>query len=96
MSEAARKAEANGGQGEVEFRGQKFTVPLEYDDYSLDFIEALEDGRTVGIVRGALGPGQWRIVKAMDLTARDLGPLADSIAEAMGFTDAGNSTASSA
>lgn len=97
MSDEARKAEASGeSTATVEFRGETFTVPTEYDDFSLDFLEALEDGRTIGIVRGALGPVQWRVVKAMSLTARDLGPLADKIAEAMGFTNAGNSAASSA
>jgi hypothetical protein len=96
MSEAARKAEANGEPtATVEFRGETFTVPLEYDDLSIDFTEALEDGRSVGVVRGALGPAQWRVVKAMNLKNRDLGELSDAIAEAMGFTDAGNSKASS-
>lgn len=92
-----RQAEARGeSTATLEFRGETFTVPTEYDDFSLDFIEALEDGRTIGIVRGALGDAQWRVVKSMDLKARDLAPLADAIAAAMGFTDAGNSTASSA
>src|SRR5690349_16978699 len=91
-----RQAEAQGETtAKVEFRGETFTVPTEYDDFSIDFVEALEDGRTVGIVRGALGPAQWRVVKAMDLKARDLAPLAEVIAQAMGFADAGNSTASS-
>lgn len=93
MSETARKSEAVGEVGKVEFRGKTFTVPLEYDDFSVDFLEALEDGKTIGIVRGALGPQQWHSVKAMGLTARDLVPLADGIADAMGFT-AGNSEAS--
>lgn len=95
MSEAARKAEANGEPGKVEFRGQTFTVPTEHDDYTVDFLESLEDGKTIGIIRGALGPQQWYVVKSMNLTARELSPLVDGIAEAMGFT-AGNSEASSA
>ena len=93
MSEAARKAEAGGNVGTVEFRGHTFTVPLEHDDFTVDFLESVEDGKTIGIVRGALGPNQWRTVKAMGLTARELTPLMEGIAEAMGFT-MGNSGAS--
>lgn len=95
MSEAARTSEAAGEFGKVEFRGHTFTVPLEHDDFTVDFLESVEEGKTIGIVRGALGPQQWRTVKAMGLTARELSPLVDGIAEAMGFT-AGNSEASTA
>ena len=93
MSETARQAEAAGEVGKVEFRGHTFTVPLEHDDYPIDFLESIEDGKTIGIVRGALGPAQWRVVKSMGLTAGELAPLVDGIAEAMGFS-AGNSGAS--
>lgn len=95
MTETARKAEANGQQATLEFRGETFSVPTEYDDLSVDFLEALEDGKSVGIIRGALGPEQWQVVKAMQLKARDLAELGDRIAAAMGFS-AGNSEASSA
>lgn len=96
MSEEARKAEARGDKtATVEFRGQVFTVSTEYDEYPVDFMEAIEDGRAVGICRGALGPRQWRQVQSMRLKMRDLAELSDLIAEAMGFGSAGESGASS-
>ena len=95
MSEA-RKAEANGEDvAAVEFRGETFEVSRNYDDWPVAFTEALEEGRTVGIVKGALGPAQWRRVSAMNLRNRDLGELADKIAAAMGFGSTGESAASS-
>jgi hypothetical protein len=96
MSNEARKSEAHAETAIVEFRGETFEVSREYDDWTVDFLESLEEGKSVGIVRGALGPAQWRTVKAMNLKVRDLGELADLLAEAMGFGSAGESSASSA
>ena len=95
MSNETRKAEANNeSTAELEFRGHTFTVSRNYDDFTVDFVEALEEGKTVGIVRGALGPAQWRVVKGMNLKIRDLSELADKIATAMGFGSVGESAAS--
>lgn len=96
MSEDPRKAEANGENvATVDFRGHKFEVSRHYADWTVDFVESLEEGKTVGIVRGALGPSQWRQVKAMNLKMRDLDEFADALADAMGFGSAGESEASS-
>lgn len=96
MSEETRKAEAKGDStATVEFRGEKFTLSRDYDDWPIEFTEALEDGKAVGIVRGALGPKQWRRVKAMGLRNRDLADLSELIAQALGFGSAGESAASS-
>lgn len=97
MSEEARKAEASGeATATVEFRGETFTVSREMDDWPVDFVDALEEGKTVGIVKGALGAAQWRRVRNMNLRMRDLEPLADGITKALGFGDVGESAASSA
>jgi hypothetical protein len=90
-----QRDEAHGKHATVDFRGHKFQVTREYDDWSVDLLESLEEGKTVGIVRGALGPEQWRVVKGMNLKVRDLGELANRIAVALGFGDAGESAASS-
>ena len=97
MSEEARKAEARGDNtATIDWRGASFEVPVgDYDDLPVDFIEAVEDGRTVGIVRGALGARQWRRVQQMGLKMRELSELADLIASAMGFGSSGESQASS-
>jgi hypothetical protein len=95
MSNDALKAEARGETTkDIEFRGETFTVSTDQDDWTVDFIEAMEDGKTIGMVRGALGPRQWGTVKAMRLTLKELRPFADDIARAMGFGDSGESAAS--
>lgn len=89
MSNEARKDEAQEKTATVEFRGETFEVSREYDDWSVDFLEALEDGKSVGVVRGALGPVQWRTVRGMELKVSELRELSDLIAVAMGFGSAG-------
>lgn len=87
---AARKAEADDETTAiVEWRGHKFTVPRKYDDWSVDFVESLEEGKSVGIVRGALGPAQWATVRQMNLKILELDDLAGGIAQALGFASSG-------
>jgi hypothetical protein len=95
MSNEARKSEAHDEKATVEFRGHTFEVSREYDEWPLEFLEALEDGKSISIVRGALGPAQWAKVRAMNLKVGDVRELADDIAVAMGFASAGESSASS-
>lgn len=84
-----RQDEAANRPGTFEFRGLTFTVPLEREEWSIDFLESLEEGKSAGIVRGAVGPDGWRMVKTLDLKVRDLNELADLIAKAMGFGSTG-------
>lgn len=90
----ARKAEAKGNEATILFRGQTFTVSRNYDEWTVDLLESIEEGKSVGIVRGALGPKQWPAVKAMNLRVRDLNELADGIANALGFGSVGESAPS--
>lgn len=90
-----REAEANGDPCTFEFRGETFTVSRHRDEWTLDFLESLEEGKAVGIIRGALGADQWRTVRGMDLKVKDADELSNLIAKAMGFADVGESTASS-
>lgn len=89
MSNETREAEARDKIGVVAFRDEKFEVSREYADWSVDFLESLEEGKAVGIVRGALGPQQWRTVRGMNLKVSELTELSDLIAKAMGFGSAG-------
>lgn len=91
-----REAEARKEPYTVVWRGHTFTIPSEYSEWSLELMEALEDNREVGIVRGALGVEQWRIVKSLDLKARDFNELVVAITKALGFDSAGELPASSA
>lgn len=95
MSDETRKSEAKGSTAVVKWRGHEFTISREYDEWSVDFLESIEEGKSVGIVRGALGPTQWRTVQAANLKVRDLSELASEIAKALGFGSTGESAASS-
>lgn len=89
MSNETREAEAQDKTGVVEWRDHKFEVSREYADWTVDFLESLEEGKAVGIVRGALGPTQWRTVRSLDLKVSELTELSDLIAKAMGFGSTG-------
>lgn len=96
MSNETRKAEAgNAKTVPVNWRGHKFEIATEYDEWTVDFLESLEEGKSVGIVRGALGPKQWPVVKQMNLKVGELGDLATAITAALGFGSSGESAASS-
>ncbi len=96
MSNETRKSEAeNAKTVPVNWRGHKFEVATEYDEWTVDFLESLEEGKSVGIVRGALGPQQWAVVRQMNLKVGDLGELATAITAALGFKSSGESSASS-
>lgn len=95
MGTDTREAEATTGIAKVAWRGFEFEVPLERDEWSVDFLESIEEGKAVGIVRGALGPKQWHVVRGMNLKVRDLNELAAEISKAMGFGSTGESQASS-
>lgn len=90
MSNETRKSEAKDVKTvPVKWRGNDFTIPTEYDEWTVDFLESLEEGKSVGIVRGALGPQQWAVVKQMNLKVGELGDLASAITAALGFRSAG-------
>lgn len=90
----AREAEAKKEPAIVEWRGHRFEIPLDYDEWSVDLLESLEEGKAVGIVRGSLGPEQWTTCKRMNLKKRDLDELTEEIVKAMGLKSAGESPAS--
>lgn len=94
-TEASRLNEATSSTASFEFRGEKFTVSLNRDEWTLDFLESMEEDKAAGIIRGALGPDQWRLVRSMDLKVKDAEELTDLIAKAMGFGGVGESEASS-
>ena len=95
MDTDTRETEAKSSSAKFTWRGFDFEVPTIRDDWSVDFVESLEEGKAVGIVRGALGPRQWPMVKGMNLKISDLEDLSAAIAKAMGFGSTGESPASS-
>ena len=95
MGTDTRENEATTGVGKVSWRDFEFEVPLERDEWSVDFLESIEEAKAVGVVRGALGPKQWHVVRGLNLKVRDLNELAAEISKAMGFGSAGESQTSS-
>jgi hypothetical protein len=95
MSNEARKSEAVGEKATIQWREHTFEVERDFDDWTLALVEALEEGRSVAIIREALGPAQWSVVKAEAPRIRDITGLADDIAHALGFGSAGESAPSS-
>lgn len=96
MSNEDRKAEAqNEHEATVEFRGSKFTITRNYDDWPLELHEALEDGKDIAAMRAALGDQQWAVIRAMKLKTPDLRELTSAVVKALGFDSVGESTASS-
>lgn len=94
--ETALRNEATGSTATFEFRGESFTVPLEFDDLPVGYMEAVGDGANMAVqARELLGPEQWAVVRAMNLTGRGLNELRDALDSATGVS-AGNSPASSA
>lgn len=95
MSTEARKSEAQNAPVTIDYRGHTFTIERDYNEWSVDLLESIEEGKSVGIVRGALGAAQWQVVKSMNLKVRDLNELATALASALGFDSMGESAASS-
>lgn len=95
MNNEARKSEAKNEAATIVWRDHTFTVDREFDDWSLALVEALEEGRSVAIIREALGPAQWASVKSESPKVRDITGLADDIANALGFGSTGESAPSS-
>lgn len=71
----------------VEWRGVTYTLPPA-EEWPVEVLEAMEDGKAVTFVRSVLGAGQW--VKAkQSMTVTDLSDLAEEIAQAYGFQTSG-------
>lgn len=82
----ALKAEATNTKVKVEFRGKEFLVEKDMDEWSLDVLEAYEEGNMVLTLRGLLGPSQWLTIKSFDLKLKDLKELAETFLGAIGLS----------
>lgn len=66
------------------FDGDKYTI-AQTKEWDLDVLEAIEDGKTVGVVRAILGDKQWEQFKKKGRKVEDLNQLFDAIAKATGI-----------
>jgi hypothetical protein len=78
----------NGTKVTFEFEGNEYTVDTE-DVMDIEFLEAYEDGRGIGMVRELLGAAQWSKLKGTrPLKGDDVQTFTEVMFKAMG-TDPG-------
>lgn len=81
---------------EVEWEGLTLTLPATAEDWSVDALEAFENGKAVAAIRGVFGTGAYDKLRTdfekthgRDLKVRDLSGLLDVIAREYGFAGSG-------
>jgi hypothetical protein len=80
----AVKAEALETAIQFEFEGVTYTIPPT-SEWSVEALEAAEDGKVITFVRSVLGPEQWAAFKAVPRKAADLDRFGDALMEAAGL-----------
>jgi len=91
MSNEARAAEAADQKtATVTFRGIEFEVPRTYDDWPIQFIQALDQGASRGkYLPLLLGEATWARLVKLNLKGSDLIELDQEVAVALGFKNPG-------
>lgn len=74
----------------LEFRGEKFVVPADPDDWHILATQAFSNGRNIDAVQHLLGPRQWARYVAKFTKKRDFDGFAEVVAETFGFGSSGN------
>lgn len=70
----------------IEWRGQSFTIPATLDDCDVDTLEAFENGKAIGAIKGLLGDKAYSAFKRKHKpNVRDLKEFMAVVAEAMGM-----------
>lgn len=77
------KAEAFSTDTELDFDGEHYVV-APATDWSLDALEAFEDGKMITFLRELLGPEQWATFKAKPRKSADVEGLANALMGASG------------
>lgn len=72
---------------DVTWRDLTLTVETDPSKWSIDALEAMQDGREVVALRELLGPKQWADVKTKAKTGADLTELGQVIESAGGFRE---------
>lgn len=76
----------------VVHNGERYRLPASPDDWSIDALEAFENGKVATAIKGILGLKAWTKIRATlsgGGHVRDLEPLMDQIARAYGFESVG-------
>lgn len=89
MTDAA-EAEVTGSDVSIEWDGNSYKIGAGRADWSLETIEAWEQGKTASAIHGVLGDAQWReLNRRSKPKGSDLPALLTLISEALGFTSPG-------
>lgn len=80
----AAKSEAIKKQITFTFDGDKYVI-APTQEWDLDVLEAVEDGKVVSVVRALLGAKQWEKFKATPRKVEDLNKLFEAISKAVGI-----------
>jgi len=83
---AALEAEANGTIREFEYKGQKYTVESDSQNWSVETMLAYEDGKAVSVVRAILGPEQWAQFMATKPNNKDFNNFTEDLFEQLGLS----------
>ncbi|MBM0205036.1 hypothetical protein JNW90_19760 [Micromonospora sp. STR1s_5] len=95
------RAQRRAGQPEqidvtVTWRGRNWRVYVDKSNLSVDLLEWFEEGKTTLALRELLGAQQWVQFKAMQPGHTGLNEMFELLAQELGFTSAGESSASPA
>ncbi|MGJ3228921.1 hypothetical protein ACQEUV_26730 [Micromonospora aurantiaca (nom. illeg.)] len=95
------RAQRRAGQPEqidvtVTWRDRPWRVHVDKANLSVDLLEWFEEGKTTLALRELLGPQQWIQFKAMQPGHPGLNEMFELLAQELGFTSAGESSASPA
>lgn len=81
----AARAAATDGKVTFTHEGKSYTIDVA-ENWSLDALEAFENGKAVTATHEVLGERQWNIYKAQrPRTGKQLGELVEAIAKAVGI-----------
>lgn len=78
------KSEATKSKITFTFDGEKYTI-APTAEWDITVLEAVEDGKTVSLVRAILGDKQWEQFKAKPRKVEDLNKLFEAISKATGI-----------
>lgn len=75
---------------DLNFRGTKFTVPADQEEWPILAVQAFANGRNIDAVQHLLGPRQWALYVTKFGKKRDFDAFAELIADVFGFGAPGN------
>lgn len=83
VSEVAAEAEEKGFTTViVEYDGEYYEIPEEARNWPLEVMDAQEDGRNIGMIKGLLGDDQYRTFRSKPRTMGDFEDFSNKLVKA--------------